>query len=72
MKKTLLITLFAVFGFMAAFTQTTVLTGQVVSDSSNLPLPGVSVVVAGMCQGKQYDNGDDGKFSFTSPEHRSG
>ncbi|RYY25620.1 MAG: SusC/RagA family TonB-linked outer membrane protein, partial [Chitinophagaceae bacterium] len=62
MKKKILITLFATIGFITTFAQSQAVTGQVISDSSNLPLPGVSVIVAGSSLGTT--TGEDGKFSL--------
>ncbi|WP_090104929.1 TonB-dependent receptor [Chitinophaga sp. CF118] len=63
MKKKLLIILFSVFGCLTANAQTLTVTGQVIGDNTNTPLPGVSVLVTETKQG--VSTNADGKFSIT-------
>jgi TonB-dependent starch-binding outer membrane protein SusC len=63
MKKRLIIILLSVFAIFAAKAQTISITGQVLDDSSNVPLPGVSITVLETKQGTQ--SREDGKYSIT-------
>lgn len=55
--------LFSAFGFLIADAQTITITGQVLGDSSNTPLPGVSILVTETKKGLSTDA--NGKFSVT-------
>ena len=55
--------LFLALGFLAAHAQTLTITGQVVEDGSNDPLPGVSIMVTKTKQGVITDA--NGRFSIT-------
>jgi TonB-linked SusC/RagA family outer membrane protein len=63
MKKNLLTMLLAVFAIVIANAQTLTITGRVVGDSINIPLPGVSIAVAETKQGVSTDG--NGHFSIT-------
>jgi TonB-linked SusC/RagA family outer membrane protein len=63
MRKTLLLILLSAFGVLSAGAQTITITGQVFGDSSNMPLPGVSILITETKKGLSTDG--NGKFSLT-------
>ncbi|EIM75708.1 TonB-dependent receptor plug [Nitritalea halalkaliphila LW7] len=67
MKKILLFGLMLLFASASAFAQSRIITGTVISQEDNEPVPGVSVVVRGTTIGVATDL--DGKFSISVPEN---
>src|SRR4051812_4249489 len=63
MKKTLLLVFLAALGMLSVNAQTTTFKGQVLDDSTNGGLAGVSIVVSETKQG--LSTGSDGRFSVT-------
>src|SRR4051812_11665359 len=63
MKKTLLLVFLSVMYLLNVHAQTTTITGQVLDDSANTGLSGVSIVVSETKQG--LSTGSDGRFSVT-------
>jgi TonB-linked SusC/RagA family outer membrane protein len=66
MKKLLLLLMVLGFGVTSVFAQTRQITGKV-TDTSGVPIPGVSVAVKGTTNGTVTNT--DGEFSLTVPEN---